>query len=203
MDKQNYIFHQKMLPTPDILPSSFMKDTRRFCSVKKFTFLHIFSDRRKNAMAVLAFSWTTGLAVGLCALTADAFGPAFYQAAHLSPSLFGIISVLLFPIVLTLLAIFAGQRWLIFPLAFFKALAFAYVGWSVVVTFGTAGWLIRLLFMFSDCVAVPLLLWFWNKVLASDFDAILPATVSAVLTVLGIAIVDYGVISPFLLNLSL
>ena len=107
------------------------------------------------------------------------------------------------PIVIAVLAVFIGQRWLIFPMAFLKAVAFAYVGWSVVITFGSAGWLIRLLLLFSDCASMPLLWGFWNKALVSDFDALVPASVAAVLTILGIGIVDYGVISPFLISLSL
>lgn len=170
---------------------------------KKLRFLHKSSGHRKYATSILAFSWTSGLAIGLCAMAADPFGPAFYQAVSISPSFFSIISILLLPIALSMAAVFAGHRWLLFPLAFLKALTFAYVGWSVLSTFGSAGWLIRLLLMFSDCASVPLLLWYWSKALDSEFDALIPTTVSALLTVLGIGIVDYGVISPFLANLSL
>ena len=157
---------------------------------------------RKYATHILALAWTLGLVFGFCAIAAGLLSPAFGQAIKLPPSLFSIISVLLLPIVVSLLAVFAGQRWLIYPLAFLKALTFAYVGWSVVITFGSAGWLIRLLFMFSDCACVPLLWWFWNRALKLEFDALLPASLSAGLTVLGIGIVDYGVVAPFLVNLS-
>ena len=171
--------------------------------MKSLSILYKSFSRRKCATWILAFSWTLGLAVGLCAMAASFLGPAFFQAADVLPSFFSIISVLLLPIVISLLVLFAGQRWLIFPLAFVKALAFSYVGWSVVITFGSAGWLIRLLMMFSDCASIPLLWWFWNKALTSEFDAMIPASVAAVVTILGISIVDCGVIAPFLLNLSL
>lgn len=171
--------------------------------MKRLSILYKSFSPRKCATSILAFSWAGGLAAGLCAMVSGSFSPAFFLAADVLPSFFSIISVLLLPIVITLLALFIGQGWLIFPLAFFKALAFSYVGWSIVVTFGSAGWLIRLLLMFSGCATVPLLWWFWNKALTSDFDAMIPAAVSAVLTILGIGIVDYGIISPFLLNLSL
>ena len=49
---------------------------------------------------------------------------------------------------------------------------------------------------------MPLLWWFWNRALKLEFDALLPASLSAGLTVLGIGIVDYGVVAPFLVNLS-
>ena len=169
----------------------------------RFTFPRRASGCRKYDTSILACSWTFGLVFGFCAVTAGSFSPAIYHAADLTPSFFSIISVLLLPVIISLLALYAGWRWVIFPLAFLKALSFAYVGWSVVISFGSAGWLIRLLLMFSDCAAVPLLWWFWNKALTSEFDALVPAAVAAVLTILGIGIMDYGVISPFLANLSL
>lgn len=169
----------------------------------RHTFLHKPSQSRKYSTMILAFSWTLGLLFGICSIVAGSFGPAFQQATDLLPSCFSIISVLLLPIMISLLAVFADLRWIIFPLAFLKALAFAYVGWSVVITFGSAGWLIRLLFMFSDCASVPLLWWFWNKALTMEFDALIPASVATVMTVLGIGIVDYGVVAPFLVSLSL
>ena len=171
--------------------------------MNKFAFPYSSSGRRKYGTSILASCWTLGLVFGLCAVAAGSFNPAFEQAADLPPSFFSIISVLLLPIVISLLTLFAGQRWLIFPLAFLKALCFAFVGWSIVITFGSAGWLIRLLLMFSDCASVPLLWWFWNKALTSEIDALVPASIAAVLTILGIGIVDYGIISPFLVSLSL
>lgn len=169
----------------------------------RYSFLHQNSQGCKCSTAILAFSWTMGLAVGLCAIVSGCCDAIFYQAADITPTFFSIISVLLLPIMIAVLAVFIGQCWLIFPMAFLKAVAFAYVGWSVVITFGSAGWLIRLLLLFSDCASMPLLWWFWNKALVSDFDALVPASVAAVLTILGIGIVDYGVISPFLVSLSL
>lgn len=171
--------------------------------MNKFAFPNTSSRCRKYGTSILASCWTLGLVFGLCSVATGTFDPAFQQAADLSPSFLSILSVLLLPIVISLLALFAGQRWLIFPLAFLKALSFAYVGWSVVVTFDSAGWLIRMLLMFSDCVTVPLLWWFWNKALTLEFDAIAPASIAAVLSILGIGIVDYGIISPFLVSLSL
>ena len=169
----------------------------------RFVFPHRSFGCRKYDTSLLACSWTFGLVFGICSVTVGSFSPAFQQAVDVTPSFFSIISVLLLPLVISLLALYAGWRWVIFPLAFLKALAFAYVGWSVVITFGSAGWLIRLLLMFSDCASVPLLWWFWNKALTSELDALVSASIAAVLTILGIGIVDYGVISPFLVSLSL
>ena len=169
----------------------------------RYTFLHKSIRSRKYTTTVLASSWTLGLCFGLCSMVAGSCNAAFYDAVVLKPAFLSTLSVLLLPIVLSMLAVFTGQRWLLFPLAFLKAFAFAYVGWNVVVTFGSAGWLIRLMLMFSDCVTVPLLLWFWNRALTSEFDAIVPAAGSLVLTVFGIGMIDYGIIAPFLVNLSL
>ena len=203
MDKQNCILMHLASLTPHILPSNFLKIAGRIHRMIRFTFVHRSSGGRKYDTSILAFSWTLGLVFGICSVAAGSFGPAFQQAADVSPSFFSIISVLLLPLVISLLALYAGQRWVIFPLAFLKALSFAYVGWSVIATFGSAGWLIRLLMMFSDCATVPLLWWFWRKALTSEFDALVPPSIAVALTIFGIGIVDYGVISPFLVSLSL
>ena len=168
----------------------------------RYWFLHKSSQSRKCGTMILAFTWTLGLCLGLCAMVVGSNYDAFLRAVELKPTFFSIMSILLLPIVISVLAVFAGQRWILYPLAFLKAFAFAYVGWSIVLTFGSAGWLIRLLVMFSDCASVPLLLWYWNRVLTSEGNAMVPATVSVVLTVLGIGLIDYEVISPFLVNLS-
>ena len=80
----------------------------------RYSFLHQFSQSCKCGTAILAFSWTIGLAVGLCAIVAGCSNAAFYQAVEVTPTFFSIISVLLLPIVIALLAVFIGQRWLIF-----------------------------------------------------------------------------------------
>ena len=203
MDKQNCTLVHRTDLTPVYSPSTFRKIAGRFHGMNRFVFSQLPSKCRKYGTSILACSWTLGLVFGICSVASGSFGPVFQQAADLSPSFFSIISVLFLPLVISLLALFAGWRWVIFPLAFLKALSFAYVGWSILAAFGSAGWLIRLLLMFSDCTTVPLLWWFWNKALTLEFDALVPASFSAALTILGIGILDYGVISPFLVSLSL
>ena len=157
---------------------------------------------RKYTTFLLAFIWTLGLVCGLCAIVVGFYDDAFRSAAARAPSFFSIMSVLLLPILCSILIAYIGQLWLIYPLAFIKAVGFAYVGWGILLSFGSAGWLVRLLLLFSDCVSVPLLLWFWNKVLTEKFEALLPSSVAAVLTAIGIGMIDYGVVSPFLVSLS-
>ena len=171
--------------------------------MERFLVLQKSSRCRKYATSVLAFSWMLGLSLGFSAVISGVFASAFRQVANVSPSFLSIISVLLFPVVVSFLAVFAGMRWLIFPLVFLKAIAFAYVGWSVVITFGSAGWLLRLLIMFSDCACIPLFLWFWNRAINSEFDSLLPAFFVTILITLGVGLIDYCVISPFLASLTL
>lgn len=65
------------------------------------------------------------------------------------------------PFIVSWLAVYGGFSWLMFGIVFIKALLHGYYSLSVMAQFGSAGWLLRCLLLFSDSVFCVLLILFW------------------------------------------
>jgi len=114
-----------------------------------------------------------------------------------STVLSGFIPFLLFAVTLRY---FPGLT--LFPYLFFKAVLFFFCSFSIHLAFGSAGWLMQILLLFSDsCLLLPmlwcLLKWFsgeWSYRSRAFFTF---AFLSAV-----VPLVDYYIVNPFCLGLS-
>lgn len=152
---------------------------------------------RKYAMTCLACSWILGLISGLWTSRYAAFHLIGLEDSFHLYTPISILSVALLPVLISALVVFAEQSWLLLPISFLKAFCFAHVGALVTKSFGSASWLIQILLMFSDCVSLPFLWWFWYRLLKSSqqiaFSTIFPIALAA----LSIGVLDFKVISPF------
>jgi len=110
------------------------------------------------------------------------------------------MTVALLPLLCSTLASFIACPKLIIAIAFIKAFLYAYIGIGVFLSCNTAGWLIRMLIMFSDTLILPLLWWYWIKILVDQ--RIFAFTAAAVIPALAIICFDYSIISPVLANLT-
>ena len=152
---------------------------------------------RKYAIPYLACSWIAGLIFGLWVVGfADFNLPVLNDSSSCYTSI-SIISVAFIPVLMSVLAVYAEKSWLLLVICFLKAFSFAYVSYFVTRTYGSAGWLIQLLVMFSDCISLPFLWWFWCRLLTStqkiSFSTVFPGTLGAI----AIGVLDFKVISPF------
>ena len=157
---------------------------------------------RKYAVSCLACSWILGLFFGLWAVRYTAFDPSVLRASFLNYTPISIISVALLPVLISVLAVFTEQSWLVLVVGFLKAFGFSYVSYLVTSGYGAAGWLIQFLVMFSDCLSLPFLWWFWCVLLKSERlcgSLLFPAAIAAT----AIGILDFRVISPFLSTLQI
>lgn len=124
-------------------------------------------------------------------------------AANGRVSITGLLSAFLLPLLFSAFAVYISQPWLLVPVAFGKAFSFSYLAFGVTLAFGSAGWLVRSLLMFSDCLTLPLLWWFWLCCIrASDRDALRSFLVTCTAALM-IGCLDYGAVSPLLRNLIL
>ena len=119
------------------------------------------------------------------------------RAVSCPVSIVGLVVVLL-PFLFSAFAVYLSKTWLFLPFCFLKAFQFAYVAGSVSMAFGSAGWLIRLLLLFSDGCTIPVLLWIWLRWIGRGGRKALQQI--AACTILGAMVwaVDYFVVSPFL-----
>lgn len=158
--------------------------------------------RRVNAI-ILAFALLTGFTLG--AYTATLAEPSSFSlmrtASESCVSIVCLLPALLLPFLFSAFAVYISQYWLLIPIAFTKAFFFSYLSAASLLLFRGSGWLVQLLLMFTDCLSMPVLCWFWLRTCTVSRESVLRSFVSAALVVIGIICLDYQFISPFLVEL--
>lgn len=129
-----------------------------------------FSRRfRKGWRFLLAFFWCSGLLCGiLVSFSAeDTFSSWMRMNKVGSVSIVSLLCVSLVPFLLSAFAVFISMPSLMLPVCFCKAFLFAFVSVGVMQAYGSAGWLIRNILLFSDCLTAPVLYLFWLRIISS------------------------------------
>ena len=152
-------------------------------------------DKRR----VLGLFWIVGLLAG---------GSCFlFGADHLIPqmrvSLNGNVSIVCFfcliflPPFLSILAASTGMHSLLYVIAFGKAFLHAFASMALLLSFGSAGWLVRLLLGFSGILSAPVLYRFWLRCLCSGSGLSALEVFCFISVYLLIGSIDYRLIMPF------
>lgn len=169
----------------------------------RFFHARFFSPSRKVNVIVLAFTLISGYALGSFFATgvSDSAVSLMRTAIVCRVSIVCLLPVILLPFLFTAFAVSIHRLWLFIPLAFCRAAAFGYLASIILCAFGSSGWLIFSLFLFSDFISMPLLCWFWIRSLncfgRNTFGNL--TIISAVLS--GIVFLDCQFVSPFLVTL--
>lgn len=127
---------------------------------------HFFSSlRRKVSTIILALFWIFGLVLGCCFHLSCGSSTVSMMCGALdgTVSIVSLLSVILFPFLLSALAVFFFKPSLLPIIAFCKAFSLAFVAAGLLSAYGSAGWLAQLLLMFSDICTTPLLWLFWVR----------------------------------------
>lgn len=155
---------------------------------------------RKDSVAFLAFPWISGLVTGV--VTSYFAGNSFFslmRSVISSPvSIVGLLSAMLLPLLFSAFAVYISSPWLLIPTVFLKGFFYAYLCFGILLCFGDAGWLIRLLLIFSDTLMLPVFWMYWIRGLRGGRSDLLIRTAPAFSTALLIGSIDFSVISPFL-----
>ena len=159
--------------------------------------------RRKGSASVLALALFSGFIFG-CFIVSFASGyepSALYMAFRVKASFASRLIVMLFPVILTLMAIYTRQVWLLIPFAFCKSFSFGYLSSSIIKCCGSSGWLVQLLFLFSDCIALPVLCWLWLSSVRGNRNNVFTRCFAAGILITSVVYLDNQFISPFLVCL--
>ena len=158
---------------------------------------------RKGYRFVLAFFWIVGLLCGITVYISaeDSLFPVMRSISFHAVSIVSLLCVNLFPFLLSAFAVSSSKTVLMLLICFSKAFLFSFVSLGISQTYGSAGWLIRSMLLFSDCLTTPMLYWFWLRHLPENRPYVGWETFG--MSALGILIgsVDYRIISPFLASL--
>ena len=108
---------------------------------------------------LLSLLWVVGFAFGGVYSFGSGNSNFFMMRSILldSVSIVSLIAVSYIPFLFSAFAVSMGLLWLLYPICFLKAFCFGFVSTAVCISFGSAGWLMRLLLMFSDIFSLPLL----------------------------------------------
>ena len=149
---------------------------------------------------LLSVFWMLGLIFGVLAAfgAGDATASTMLGAANGALSISGLLVIFAFPFLLSALAVFTAQPWLLLVMSFAKAFCFGFCFWSMDRLFGSAGWLVCFLAMFSDICSIPVLMWFWLRHISGGRGRLMKdlAVCAALAAVIGSF--DYCIVSPFL-----
>lgn len=158
---------------------------------------------RKDPTYFLAFSWLAGLLFGMIISLGRL--PATASLMRLAPtvqvSIVGLISAISLPLFLSAIAVYYSSVWLLIPIVFAKAFVYAFVSAGVLVSWGSAGWLLQLFLIFSDTLMLPVLWLFWLRACRQAGKGIFSGIIPAVSAAFLICSIDLRFISPFLTDL--
>lgn len=118
-----------------------------------------------------------------------------------SVSIMRLVFLLFLPFLLSALAVFCFGPRSIYPVAFGKGLLFSFVSMGVFSCFGSGGWLVWMFLCFSEIVTVPLLYWFWLRLLGGNHVAGLKESLLLLAPVFLIGSIDHCLITPFFADL--
>lgn len=147
----------------------------------------------------LIFSWCGGLFFGVSAAccSKDNLVPMIRAASTCPASLSGLLLSVALPFLISAFAITISEPWLLFPISALKAFCFGFCACGVNLAFGSAGWLVRVLFLFSDVCVIPLMFLFWLRYFDGKSLNLHKELAIWIIIAVCIGVADYCLISPF------
>ena len=163
---------------------------------------HFLQSPRRVCAVILAFALLFGVCFGgICSgLAEPILFQLMYTAAQSRVSIVCLLPVMLLPIVISAFAVSVGLYWLLIPVAFLKTFLFGFLCSGIVILFPDSGPLFAFLFLFMDFLSMPVLCWYWLRCIHSR-EAGSRACVLSISCIVGICLLNYLFISPFLASL--
>ena len=157
------------------------------------------SPARKGMSLILAICWIIGIVFGVFCYSSSPteVTSLMHRTLSCSVSIVGLLNAALIPFLLSALFMALSMPVMLFVLCFLKAFLFSFVSMGVLAYAGSGGWLLRYLFLFSDCVTLPVLFGYWFGFVSAPIKSRLVLTTCVVLLALAVVtILDYHVIAP-------
>ena len=154
---------------------------------------------RKCCRWLLALSWITGLFVGafIAYLAGDPLFSLMRMALCRPVSIVSLLLTTCLPFLISAIAVYISKPDLLPLIALLKGVSFSMVSIAVFHAFGTAGWMMRSLVMFTDLAALPVLYVFWHRHISGEFPVSM-RDFGYVLVLCAVCSLDVYWITPFL-----
>lgn len=154
-------------------------------------------DRQLRNAIIFCVICLLGFAFGALYITHYSFSSLMLLLEYPQMSIVTGVVISALPFIVTYICLRHSADLLIFVLAFMRTFMFMYCFGAITIAYAEAGWLVRTLLLFSDCIAVPLLIWYTvTKMLhySRKWD---PLIGFCLVCVIVIRCIDCYVISPF------
>lgn len=166
----------------------------------RFLYPEFSSFIRKNSGFFLALSFLLGVAAGLFLFhyTGDTMLPLMCTAYSGRISIVDLLIPFLLPFSFSAFAVYFSSPRALYVICFFKTALYFFLSCAVTCSFGGAGWMIRLLFLFSDICFLVLLYWYWMRHISGDRMFSIGECVAFLGAAGLVSGVDYFMITPIL-----
>ncbi len=159
--------------------------------------------RRNGCRFVLAFFWILGLIFGvfLFQTAGDSFLPLMRSIPQGAVSIMSLFCSVYLPFLFSAFAVICSQTIILFPISFCEAFLLSFVSFGVTQAYGTAGWLIRSMLLFSNFFCAPILYFLWLRYLSGFRRFSLLEFLFIGCAVILIGSIHYSIITPLLVRL--
>lgn len=130
-----------------------------------------FSEQpRKTGSHFLALFWIAGLLFGIFCFqhTDNLLLLWMRRIPEGAVSIVGLLTVSVFPFLISAFAVYLCASKPLFVIAFLKAAVFSFVSCWISLSYKDAGWLIRFFYMGGSLISLPVLFWFWARHISGE-----------------------------------
>lgn len=161
--------------------------------------LHHFSRWLHKEHHLLSLCWLLGVLLGfLAALQADSCLAALMcRTATGTVSIVGLLFGCFFPFLIAAVAAYLSEPWLLLIVCLLKAFSFSFCAFGISLAYGSAGWLVRILLLFSDLLLLPVLYFYCYFLLKKGIEASKFLTFIVMIVSLVVWFVNCSTIVPF------
>jgi len=159
----------------------------------------------KLRLAFLALIWFAGFGAGLMIYRSaqTVLVSVMLGASHSTLSIVGLLLMILLPILITVIAVHDSKPALLYVLCFLKAVLYSVAVLSVYGTYGSSGWLVQFLLMFTENCTMACLWLLWIHSILTRFRVSQRIVWICSGAALSAGLLDLFVISPFAVSVMI
>ena len=155
---------------------------------------------RQNLCALaLCAVFSAGLGALFAGTSGDTYILMMRMATSRSVSIVGSAVSVFLPFLVSLFIIMHSKPWLVYFTCGMRIFLFSSAGFVLDRSFGSAGWLVRLMMQIPDHCLIPVLIWFSAITLAGKCTR--RVMILCIFFAVTIGMLDYCLVSPFLADL--
>lgn len=189
--------------TPSVYEFTLME--RKGFSVTENIMRRLHEHSRVLQVCMLVFLWLLGLIIGvlLSIKTCAADHQHLYTVPSIAPSFSGVFFAAVLPIMLCLIGIYTDCHLIIGVLILVESVCRGFCGFWMYLLFGSGGWLLRSIFMFLSSASIVLMWMILLSYITNSRFCFFKITGIVMLALVLFVSVDFFLISPFLVRLSM